>query len=65
MQVSEKKINEWASLKEWGDVQKIGELLNISMLTASKLISTGKGSVEHLTKISDFYKERKKAIDSL
>lgn len=58
MQVSESKILEWKSLKERKDMGVLAKELNVSNQCVYGILKTGKGQIDHISKITSFYEKR-------
>lgn len=65
MQASEEIMNNWKSLKEQDDVKDLGKILGVSVVRASQILNTGKGSVTQISCIQKFYKQRKKEVSKI
>jgi hypothetical protein len=60
MQITKKIVNNWATLKERGDVKKIAKILRVEKETASRILSGNQTtSTKNLLKINEFFNKRK------
>lgn len=66
MKINKELKSSFESVKEWGDVEAISQLLKIDKSVASRILSGQRHtSLENLMKIKAFVKERKRVIKQL
>lgn len=59
MIIARKRVAEWKSLKEQGDIDKIAELAKVHRTTVSTVFKSSRGSEPVIAAIEEFYKNRK------
>ncbi len=65
MKVSEVLTNGWNELKEKGDNEKIGKLLNLKSGSVANLFSTGEMTPHQIKVIARFYKAKRSELKKL